>query len=60
MDDINNLNIEEINEEEMLNFCNLKKIDRKSVQMHKSRMSVVSFKEDTEVSYEVEEIEGFT
>jgi len=41
------LNTEEVDEEEMLNFCNLKKIDRKSIQLPKSRASTVAFKEDT-------------
>lgn len=55
--DLNNLDTEEADEEEMLNFCNLKKIDRKSVQLPKSRISTVSFKEDTEITYDADETE---
>lgn len=38
----------------MLNFCNLKKIDRKSIQLppKQGRVSTISFKEDEEFVYE--------
>lgn len=46
LDDINNLNTDDLDEEEMLNFCNLRKIDRKSVSLApvKGRPSQVCFK----------------
>lgn len=51
---MNNLNTDDLDEEEMLNFCNLKIIDRKSLHLEskRSRNSQVSFKEDTEEEYE--------
>lgn len=40
----------------MLNFCNLRLIDRKS-QTTKSRASTVAFKEDSEICYEASELQ---